>query len=161
MRFQIASPGPEQWEMFRSVRLKALADTPDAFGSTFDKERGLIEDDWRKRLERSGAKTFVALTEGGAPVGLIVGAPYDEDAGLFSMWVDSSERRKGIGSELVDAVILWARNHQFNRLLLDVADQNVSAIRFYESKGFTSTGITGTLPPPREHITERQLVFAL
>ncbi len=72
------------------------------------------------------------------------------------MWVDSTERRKGVGSELIDAVILWAKDNSFDKLLLDVADENLAAINLYESKDFIRTEIVGTFPPPREHIIEHQ-----
>ncbi len=161
MKFRIEALQPDQWETFRSVRLKALGDTPDAFGSTYEREIEFVEDDWKRRLERPDCATFVALTNDSTTVGLIVAAPYNDHAGLFAMWVDSTERRKGIGSELIDAVIHWAHENDFRKILLDVADENSAAIFLYESKGFTRTGVTGTLPPPREHILEHQRCLSL
>jgi len=120
-----------------------------------------VEDDWRKRLERSGCKTFVAFADDSLPVGLIVGAPYGDEAGIYSMWVDSRCRRSGIGSALIDAVVGWAKRNGFSKLYLDVTDSNAAAVAFYESKGFEKTGVTGTLPHPREHILEHQRCLPL
>lgn len=156
MEFQIRALTPDCWETFKSVRLRALSDTPDAFGSTLEKELGYTKDDWRKRLERTDCSTFIAVSKENKPIGLITAGPYDEVGGLFAMWVDPSVRNKGVGGGLVDAVILWAKENDFGQLLLDVADDNLSAIQLYKSKGFSRTGVTGTLPPPRAHIREHQ-----
>jgi ribosomal protein S18 acetylase RimI-like enzyme len=47
------------------------------------------------------------------------------------------------------------------RLFLDVVETNTPAIALYARKGFVPTGEAGTLPPPRDHIREIQLVMML
>jgi hypothetical protein len=42
-----------------------------------------------------------------------------------------------------------------------VAEGNAPAIARYTKKGFLPNGVVGTLPPPRQHIREIQLVMAL
>ncbi len=147
---------PSDWERGREIRLRALRDCPDAFGSTLERELQFSDDDWRRRLERTDATTIVAKDAADADVGLIVGAPYDEDAGLYSMWIAPKARQHGIGGRLVDAVIAWSRGQQHQRILLDVGDWNVAAIRLYASKGFQPTGIASAFPPPRQHLIEHQ-----
>ena len=156
---------PDDWQRVRAIRLRALADAPDAFGTTLaeDEARPLAE--WRERLTRGGSATFVATqVEGGADVGLVTGAAYDGragDAGLFGMWVAAPFRGRGVASALVDAVIAWARASGYHRLLLDVGDDNLAAIRLYEAKGFVPTGARGSLPPPRDHVPEHERVLFL
>jgi ribosomal protein S18 acetylase RimI-like enzyme len=149
---------PDDGERVRTVRLQALRDTPDAFGTTLaqDSARPLAE--WRTRLESPQGATFVAV-EGARDVGLVVGNPYEGHegaAGLFAMWVAPECRGRRLGEALIDAVVAWARASGLRRVLLDVADRNVPAIRLYARKGFEPTGVTGSLPPPREHILEHQ-----
>jgi ribosomal protein S18 acetylase RimI-like enzyme len=156
MKTRIESLRPDQWEVFKAVRIRALEDTPNAFGSTLEKEIEYSESDWRGRLERTDCKTFIALSEEEMPMGIVVGMQQDNRAGLAAMWVAPDRRKKGVGSALVDAVVNWAEKNEFEEILLDVADENLTAIRLYGSKGFTETGIKGTLPHPREHITEHQ-----
>ena len=87
------------------------------------------------------------------------GADYEwEDgaAGLFGMWVAPSARGQGAGGALVDAVVAWARAEAFPRILLDVGDDNEPAIHLYASRGFVPTGVTTTLPAPRDHVHEHQ-----
>ncbi|MEM9634935.1 MAG: GNAT family N-acetyltransferase [Pseudomonadota bacterium] len=151
-----------QWQRYRAVRLRALADTPDAFLRTFAEEEAFPEEDWRRRLS-SGAKTFVAVLDG-SDVGLVTGA-YRRDqsgvAGLVGMWVAPEARQRGIGLALVQRVIDWAQTAGFEQLILDVADSNLSAISLYERAGFQPTGSVSALPSPREHVTEHERSLSL
>jgi ribosomal protein S18 acetylase RimI-like enzyme len=154
---------PDDGERVRTVRLRALSDTPDAFGTTLAQDSARPLADWRTRLESTQGATFVAHVEG-RDVGLVVGNPYEGHegaAGLFAMWVAPECRGRRLGEALIDAVVAWARSRGCRRVLLDVADQNVAAIRLYARKGFEPTGVTGSLPPPREHVREHQRGLAL
>lgn len=153
----------DDWQRAKAIRLRALADTPDAFGSTLAEERDQPEAFWRARLAATDRVTYVADL-GGQDVGLAVCAPFDgleRTAGLFSMWTAPDARGKGIGTALVHAVIGWARDRAFERLALDVADTNEPAIALYAKCGFVPTGEVSTLPPPRTHITEHRRLLKL
>lgn len=153
--------GSNDWRRVREIRLQALAEDPEAFGSTLASESKLTDEHWKQRLSRADAATFVALGDRGEDIGLVVAAPYDDAAGLFSMWVSRDCRQKGIGGALVDTVIEWARLRGFGRILLDVGDRNEPAIALYGSRGFRATGTKGSLPYPRDHILEHQLELIL
>jgi len=54
---------PHEWRIYRDLRLRALADSPDAFGSTFERERDRPDAEWADRLaraHRSGASRCAA-----------------------------------------------------------------------------------------------------
>ena len=156
--WKIGQLGPGEWERVRGVRLRALAEAPDAFGTTLAQDEARAPDEWRERLADPCAATFVATADG-EDVGLVTGRPYegyDRAAGLFGMWVAPTHRDRGIAGALVDAVVAWARANAFERVLLDVADGNSAAIALYASKGFEPTGVIGSLPKPREHVKEHQ-----
>ncbi len=140
----------------RSIRLRALLDSPEAFGSTLEETAARPAESWSKQLR--DLPTFVAINDG-LDVGVVRGARDEarvETAWLISMWVAPEARRRGVGGVLVDAVIEWARSNGVTRLLLDVADNNAPAIELYARKGFEPNGEVSTLPPPREHIREHQ-----
>ena len=146
-------------ERLRAIRLQALREAPDAFGTTLEEAEALSSESWGNQLHTIA--TFV-VNASGHDVGLARGTPQDElhDAGyLISMWVAPEVRRRGIGSALVDAVIDWARTLELACLFLDVGANNAPATALYTSKGFIPTGKVGTLPPPREHVRELQLVL--
>jgi GNAT superfamily N-acetyltransferase len=148
-------------ERLRAIRLRSLQDAPDAFGTTFEEAAAQSLEGWNRQLEQLA--TFVA-TANGSDVGIVRGARHDQfrDAGyLISMWVAPEARRQGIGSALVEAIIQWARTRGLSRLFLDVTEGNTPAIALYSRKGFVPSGEVGTLPPPREHVREVQLVMRL
>jgi ribosomal protein S18 acetylase RimI-like enzyme len=153
----------DAWERVRAIRMRALQDSPDAFWVTADEEATTAATEWRQRLERPDAATFVAHRDG-VDVGLVVGAPhhrYEGDAGLYGLWVAPEARGAGVGAALISTVITWARAAGYRYLRLDVGDANAHALRLYQRIGFLPTGVTATLPPPRAHITEHECVLDL
>ena len=140
----------------RAIRLRALAESPDAFGSTYDEAAALPPESWAAQLQ--SIVTYVALVDG-EDVGLVRGAPDEarsDAAWLISMWVAPEVRGQGVGEALVGAVVEWARAGGARRLLLDVGDHNRPAIALYARMGFEPNGRTGSLPAPRSHIREHQ-----
>jgi GNAT superfamily N-acetyltransferase len=154
----IETMSPEGWERVRAVRLRALLDTPDAFGRMHSEEVGRAPELWRERLAHSDAVTFLAV-RAGRDVGIVSVAPYvgrPGCAGLFSMWAEPEARGSGVATALVESAIDWARSRGFESIVLDVGDHNARAIAFYGRMGFEPTGATGTLPEPRTHILEHE-----
>jgi GNAT superfamily N-acetyltransferase len=145
----------------RAIRLRALRDAPEAFETTFDEASARPLESWQRQLEE--LVTFVAVV-GDFDVGIVRGARHDDrddTAYLLSMWVAAEARRQGIGSALIDAVVGWAKELGFTRLLLDVGEANAAAMALYSQKGFVPTGIVGRLPPPRAHVHEIQMALPL
>lgn len=136
---------------FKTVRLRALQDTPTAFSGTFLKESELSEEDWLRRVSiwnSDRSVCYIAMDED-APCGIIAGK-FDENdlqyAHVLSMWVAHTQRRTGLGTRLVHAVQAWAQDLGADALRLMVTSKNSTAIRFYEKCGFALTGKTGPYP---------------
>jgi GNAT superfamily N-acetyltransferase len=145
----------------RAIRLRALADAPDAFGSTLAESERRSAEDWEAQID--ALPTFV-WREGDADVGMVRGAPHDVDpeaAYLISMWVAPEARGRGVGGALIAEVIAWARGRELRRLVLDVGEHNAPARRLYERAGFVPTGATGALPPPRDHLPEVEMAVEM
>ena len=158
---RITRIGPEDAPRLRALRLRALRDAPDAFGSTYERAARTSLEEWEQAF--SELATFVAVVDG-ADVGMVRGAEDRDDASaawLISMWVAPTHRGQGIGDALVDAVTSWARAEGYARIRLDVADGNAPAVALYARKGFEATGETGRLPSPRDHITEHRRELTL
>jgi GNAT superfamily N-acetyltransferase len=101
--------GPEGFARVRDIRLRALREAPDAFWTTADEEAATTTAEWRRRLARPDAVTFIACWDG-VDIGLAVGTTHDghpRDAALLSLWVAPEARGSGAGAALVGAVIDW------------------------------------------------------
>jgi len=144
-----------EWERLKRIRLAALEEAPEAFATTLEVARGWGDDVWRQQAE--SLPTFVARIDS-VEVGMARGMADGScsDAFLISMWVSPAERGKRIGEQLVEAVMQWARDAGFSRLLLDVADDNSAAVTLYERLDFQPTGDTSVYPQPRSFIKEHR-----
>ena len=63
-----------------------------------------------------------------------------DDAELQRIAVDPAYRRRGLASELLEAVEARAAADGATRLLLEVREDNTPAAAFYESRGFEEVG---------------------
>lgn len=155
--------GPDDWHRARTIRLRALEDSPHAFWTTAEVEVATTSDEWRQRLASPDAVMFAACSDG-VDVGLVVGASRRDDpgdAGLSALWVAPEARGQGVGRSLIESVVGWARARRYRTLRLYVADSNADAISLYRRAGFTPTGRMTAFPPPRDHISEHELSLPL
>lgn len=61
--------------------------------------------------------------------------------GTFSIYIDANHRQKGIGTQLLQALIQWAENHPtIEKICLGVFSNNLSAIQLYKKMGFVEEG---------------------
>jgi GNAT superfamily N-acetyltransferase len=133
--------------ILRELRLQALSDAPDAFGSTYQRELDRTTADWQRWL--SPGVTFI-LEEPQGTSGIVAGGRDAADPAvvhLMAMWVHPTIRGTGAGDRLVAAVLSWALTEGARVVRLDVAGSNIRARRFYERNGFRPTG--------REAVRER------
>jgi ribosomal protein S18 acetylase RimI-like enzyme len=142
----------EEWERARDLRLRALADAPESFGSSLEEEERLSHSAWKELWERWAPSDnrvwFVEATDDDEFVGMAVGVLDDppKTAYLFGMWVEPGRRRSGVGRRLVEAVIEWGRARGAVRIELDVNEATTPAVALYQACGFAPTGQSHPLP---------------
>ncbi len=147
----------DDWQVMREIRLQALRDAPDAFGSSYARDAAFDPAEWQRRATRDGSFfAFLPDTEQAGPAeqagqarpaGLAGG--YEEEPGvveLISMFVRPQARGHRVGEALVDAVLAWARNRNAASVHLWVTESNKTARRLYERCGFTATPERQPLP---------------
>ena len=170
--------GPDDWAAQRDLRLAALLNAPEAFGTTHADMSSHTEDDWREDLGRIAAWQ---VRDDGMPVGMVRMVVEDHDgevvpygqlperpaeagsaltAYLLSLVVSPPAGGSGVGELLVGAVLSEAKSFGLQRVWLDVAENNAYAVRLYERCGFVLTG--ESRPHPRtDCLCELQMVHDL
>lgn len=138
-----------EWRELREVRLRALAEAPDAFATTLAEAAARSDDEWRRfgslTASSDRSSSFVAVADGRF-VGLVGGYEPDDDLGcvhLVQMWTAPEARRRGVGRRLVEAVLGFADGRPVR---LAVVRDNDAARQLYESMGF----VADERPPLRD-----------
>jgi ribosomal protein S18 acetylase RimI-like enzyme len=144
---EIIRLGAGDEDRLREVRLRALADAPKAFASTYEREEMFSRDVWTARLTDDGSVNLLAVG-GGSALGM-TSARIEERPGtahLLGMWVAPEARGRGVGRRLIDAIVEWAREREIHELGLWVTDANDPARALYGDTGFRPTGERQPLP---------------
>jgi RimJ/RimL family protein N-acetyltransferase len=133
---------PRDWQRLREVRLAALAESPEMFGSTLAKEQSFDEAEWRRRAARPA--TFLA-SRGCVDVGMA--GVYEFDGGwcVMGMWLAPAARGTGVLEALVDACESVAQAAGATTVALGVMEDNPRGRRAYLRLGYEFTGT-------REHV---------
>ena len=153
---------PDDWASYRTVRLAALADAPEAFSSTLEREQAFGPGEWRTRL--AAAASFLAWQDG-QPAGTLTVLGYDSSHGheftgashLVAMWVDPQARGLGVADALVTAALGHAGQAGAPAMVLWVFEANERACAFYRRMGFSPTDTT-MYQPHRPDERERLMI---
>jgi len=130
----------DDWSELRTIRLEALSDTPDAYGSTYE---GTVTHPTRRWRALAQDGIYFLAEQGGVPVGMVSGGLNDQHPGthwLYGMYVTPAARGSVAASRLVEAVIAWAKGQGATELFLHVTRSVERAHAFYLKMGFVETG---------------------
>ena len=135
-----------EWRAYRELRLRALADSPDAFVTTLAEARAREDGDWSQQVSAAADSpsqiALVAELDSGL-VGLAWSRIDDSDrerAHLYQMWVAPEVRGLGVGRMLLDGAVHWAAGEGVRLLVLSVTYGASAAERLYERAGFEPSG---------------------
>ena len=157
--------GPHEWAAYRTLRLRSLADAPNAFGSSLAAEEAWRPELWMARLtaaEVSGrdcplvaesAHSAGSAGTADAMLGLLWAKCDAEDAGivnLFQMWVAPEARGRGVAAALLDEALAWARSIGAHLVQLGVVCDNSAAMQLYTRTGFHKVGTPEPIRPGSE-----------
>ncbi len=135
---ELRTIGSDDWQDWRSIRLRALAESPAAFGSDLTREQAFTERDWR---DRAGGGSVLAYDDG-VPVSMGAGFA-DERPGFLmvvAMWTEPARRGEGLGGRVLDAVVAMAQERGLTAHLF-LMQANPEAARLYERHGFVRSGL--------------------
>ncbi len=133
---------PEEAKSYRAIRLEALKQSPEAFGSMFEVEAVRPLGFFAERLR--GNALFGAWRDGS----LIGIAGFRREAGpkhchkgvLWGVYVTQAGRGTGISRRLIERVLEHAQG-EVELIELSVVSTNEPARRLYANLGFTEYGL--------------------
>ena len=143
---------PDEVEVFREVRLRALAESPDAFGETWHQAQAQPDTYWERLTEsvtQPQGQVMVLAEHADRVIGSAFGLRdrHAPDIGhVGGMWVEPAFRASGVGTALMTRLLTWAEQQEYEILELWVTEGNEGAIAFYRKFGFVETGKRDILP---------------
>ena len=138
---QIRRLEPSDAALYREIRLEGLRKSPEAFGSTLEKENAQPLSWFETALGRTDI--FGAFLDGTlagvAAYAAHEGSKQAHKATLWGMYVRDTARKSGLGKKLVAAVLDHARE-RVEMVQLTVVSENDDARRLYTASGFVEYG---------------------
>ena len=128
---------PEDWQRLRDVRLAALGESPEMFGSTLAREQAFDEAEWRSRAARPA--TFIASRDG-VDVGMAGVYEFDEGWSIAGMWIAPAARGTGVVETLIQACESVAKAAGATAVALGVMEDNPRGRGAYLRLGYDFTG---------------------
>ena len=145
MNLIILKPSEVSWQDYRNLRLRALKDEPQAFASSYEKEKEALDEEWQNQLksDKNGNGDWVVLAGNGEQLVGMVGAwQSDEDkknniANIFGVFVVNEARGKGISKLLMSSLLdLLTNTTPLKKVILGVNTDQTVAVNLYKRIGF-------------------------
>lgn len=131
----------DEWEIFKTLRLRALQEDPEAFVASYEEESQHSDEEWQERMSHA---TRIGAQQGSEWVALAsVGdedTRDDDDLGeVYGIWVTPSLRGEGVARQLMEHAELVGRNAGYSHLAYWVNTDNGRAVAFASSIGYRPT----------------------
>jgi RimJ/RimL family protein N-acetyltransferase len=136
---------PDDWETFRSARLKALKEHPGVYLSSYAVEAEASEAEWKGMLDGKG-KCVIALFDDDRLIGFAGvftwrGDPKGKNGVLAMDYIEPSYRGRGLSRLLYQGRIDWALDQeQFAKLVISHRQGNEASRRANQAFGFEYVG---------------------
>ncbi len=146
---EIVSAKAVKWQDYRDLRLLALKEEPQAFGSVYKIELGQSDSKWQERLQsyQEGKQQWMVFARFGKELIGMVGAWQSPDdmqnmqANLMATFVVPNQRGRGIGTQMLTLLIdEIKRSNRVSVLKLEVNPEKESAVKLYVKAGFQKMG---------------------
>lgn len=154
--FRVDVLAEDGWPRLRDIRLAALNTDPDAFLSTYEREKAYDERRWRQEFSRGEWNVMCVNDQDVGLVGAIRAAdmpPHERD--LEFLWIAPGSRRNRVATMLLRTVLDGLRDSGVRTVWLWILNGNDPAMRLYEQFGFQSTNKRQLLPDDPARSEER------
>ena len=141
---QIRSLTQKDWLIWKKIRLEALKDSPENFGSAHEEESNWKGSDFRNSLQKNNIFGAFINHELIACAGFYkMNSLKTKHRGvIWGVYTQPEQRLKGASNSLIEAIIIHAKEHVI-QIHLTCVTTNLGAIKLYQKHGFL---IYGTEP---------------
>ncbi|HEX9058661.1 MAG TPA: GNAT family N-acetyltransferase [Clostridia bacterium] len=125
------------WQKYKSIRLQALKDTPQAFGQTYDDAAKKTDSHWKEVLSQENR--FFVITEINGEAVSVAGAKQiaDDTWFIIAVYTKPEFRGKGIAKETMRTVLDELKKRKIKKAELWVNVDQEAAIALYKNLGFS------------------------
>jgi ribosomal protein S18 acetylase RimI-like enzyme len=103
----------------------------------------------RRVLAGAREPGFAVLRDGGRVLAIARGSVDEGWIGVTAVEVDAAQRRQGLATAVMQAILDWGREHAAHSAYLQVAEDNTAALALYDRLGFgRHHGYRYALAPP-------------
>jgi RimJ/RimL family protein N-acetyltransferase len=137
-------------DAYKALRLEALREHPEAFGTDYDEDLGQPESVWIDRLTNSidNPGGCIALADAGGELAAMAGVFRRDSvkvrhvATIWGVYVRPKYRGQQLVDRMIAELLNWCRANQVGIVHLTVVTSNGPAIRCYLRCGFSVYGIS-------------------
>ncbi len=135
---QIRRITPDDWQVYKNIRLEMLDSDPDAFPKQAFNDMRDHQGKWVERIKNG---IVIIAFDAEKPIGMVRGIPAldSRQATIKNMYVNKDYRGQKIGESLLENVLGNLENLGILKVLLEVEDTQESAIKMYQKHGFTES----------------------
>ncbi len=119
--------------------------TQEELTESFTKTYPPDELDYASYINNPDKIIYLAYLENDIAGQIILRKNWNKFAYIEDISVSSKYRRNNVGTKLIKTSIVWAKKKQMRGIMLETQDNNVPAVKFYESCGFKLGGFDGYL----------------
>jgi RimJ/RimL family protein N-acetyltransferase len=144
MNISIRQLTETDWLEFAQIRLKALQTDPSVFGSNYERESQMTEENWREKL-RSKDNAIFLIYENKTPIGMTCVSVDRNDetkktALLWGSWLAPDFRGKGLSELMYQTRINWAKQQPtVEKIIVSHRASNISSKCANQKHGFVET----------------------
>ena len=132
---------PDEWRLYKAIRLKALHSDPNVFGSNHAKEAAYTDDKWQSAIVDDKMGIF-GLFHYEDVIGMTGIALARDDASgttakLWGSWLEKSWRKQGLSKKMYEARLDWAKPHPaVRRIVVSHRQSNAASKKANQKHGF-------------------------
>lgn len=118
---------------------------------------------WKKEAWETFLKqqtSFLILDDPAHPKGYLIAQNLFPEIDIIEIAVLPDHQNKGIGTKLLEEILLYATKQSYESIFLEVSEHNVSARHLYQKMGFVQVGTRAKYYTTKENRAADALVLA-